>query len=133
MQTTHLRIPIPLKVFPVSQVHCQILRLSVEPQIFLQYFFQGDADGVIPVNIGTYLYCPNYNELFGSLCLYRRLTANGQLAVAHILHGSGHENSDTSGYPDSFTADQHGMFYHKLINHQGQTSKIYYDMEYSCQ
>ena len=100
---------------------------------FPTIFFQGDADEVIPVNIGTYLYCPNYNELFGSLCLYRRLTANGQLAVAHILHGSGHENSDTSGYPDSFTMTNTACFYHKLINHQGQTSKIYYDMEYSCQ
>lgn len=102
-------------------------------QNFPTIFFQGDADEVIPVNIGTYLYCPNYNELFGSLCLYRRLTSNGQLAVAHILHGSGHENSDTSGYPDSFTMSNTACFYHKLMNHQSQASKIYYDMEYSCQ
>lgn len=95
-------------------------------------FFQGAEDETIPVDAGRYLMCPNYNELFGTLCLYRRLVTNNTVAIAHILPGSGHENTATSGYNDEFTMSNTACFFHSIMQGKTLTSKIYQGMEESC-
>lgn len=96
-------------------------------------FFQGDADPVIPVDQGYYLQCPNYGLLYGSLCLFRQLATYKTPTVAHILHGSGHENSETTGYNDAFTMSNTACMFQEIIRREKLVSKIYYDYEYSCQ
>jgi len=88
---------------------------------------------VIPVDQGHYLMCPNYNQLFGTLCLYRRLVANSTTAIAHILPGSGHENTDDSGYNDAFTMSNTACFFRKIMNNQKISSNIFTGMVSSCQ
>lgn len=105
-----------------------ITKRKVVPAIF----FQGSADEVIPVDAGTYLMCPNFQKLYGSLCLYRRTVANNKTAVANILQGSGHENSDSSGYNDEFTMSNAACFFHSIMKGEYQESRIYNNMEYSC-
>lgn len=103
-----------------------------EGKTYPTIFFQGDADEVIPVNIGTYLWCPNYNELYGSLCIYRQLCQYNESAYVHILHGGHHENSETTGYNDDFTMTNTACFFHKLMRGEKTVNNIFYDFEYSC-
>ena len=90
-------------------------------------FFQGGADQTIPVDIGTYLMCPNYIELFGSLCLYRQLRANGKPAVAHILPGADHGNNGDSGFSSDFMMSNTACFFHTLMKKGPQQVGIYMD------
>jgi len=83
-------------------------------------FFQGGSDEVIPVDHGTYLNCSNYFQLYGSLCLYRRLVANGESAVAHILPGAGHGNNGDSGYSDQFMIGNSACFFHQIMRGESQ-------------
>jgi len=103
-----------------------------EGRTFPTIFFQGDADEVIPVDMGTYLWCPNYNALYGSLCIYRQLCQYNEAAYVHILHGGHHENSETTGYNDDFTMTNTACFFHKLMRGEKITNNIFYDWEYSC-
>lgn len=95
-------------------------------------FFQGAEDETIPVDQGHYQMCPNYNMLYGTLCLYRRLQANNTTAIAHILPGSGHENSEFSGYNDEFTMSNTACFFRKIMNNSKIGSNIYLGMTSSC-
>ena len=82
--------------------------------------------------MGTYLWCPNYNALYGSLCIYRQLCQYNEAAYVHILHGGHHENSETTGYNDDFTMTNTACFFHKLMRGEKITNNIFYDWEYSC-
>ncbi|NNV55579.1 alpha/beta hydrolase [Limnovirga soli] len=89
-------------------------------------FFQGGADDVVPVDHGTYLGCSNYQQLYGSLCLYRQLIANGQPAIANILPGAGHGNNGDSGFTDDFMIGNAANFFNRLVRNENIKSKVNY-------
>lgn len=95
-------------------------------------FFQGGADQTIPVDTGTYLMCPNYIQLFGSLCLYRQLEANGKPVVAHILPGADHGNNGDSGFSNDFMMSNTACFFHSLMKKGPLQNGIYYGTINSC-
>lgn len=95
-------------------------------------FFQGDADEVIPVDTGTYLWCDNYPKLYGSLCLYRRLQAVNKPAVAHILPGSGHGNNGNSGYDSPFIMSNTACFFHNIMRKELPQTGIFMGEINSC-
>ena len=77
-------------------------------------FFQGDADEVIPVDHGTYLWCSNFPKLVGSLCIARQLEKYNKPAVAHILSGAGHGNNGDSGFDNPFMMSNTACFLKRL-------------------
>lgn len=82
-------------------------------------FFHGEDDNVVPLDHGTYLYCPNYPKLYGTLCLYRRLRANNAPAVAHLLPNAGHGNNGDGGFSDAFMMGNASCFFHSLMRKDG--------------
>jgi dipeptidyl aminopeptidase/acylaminoacyl peptidase len=96
-------------------------------------FFQGGADDVVPVDHGTYLYCPNYPELFGSLSMYRQLRRNGEPAVANIYPNATHGNNGDSGYDNPYMVSMSTCFFHNLMRTKGNISSgVYLAENYSC-
>lgn len=95
-------------------------------------FFQGGADEVVPVDYGTFLSCPNYIQTYGSLCLYRRLIANNQFAIAHILPGAGHGNNGDSGYDSPYMMGNTACFFHSIMRKEKPVSGIYIGVVNSC-
>lgn len=96
-------------------------------------FFQGGSDDVVPVDHGTYLYCPNYPELFGSLSLYRQLRRYGEPAVANIYPNATHGNNGDSGFDNDFMVSRSTCFFHNLMRAKGNIdSGVYLAENYTC-
>jgi acetyl esterase/lipase len=95
-------------------------------------FFHGSDDNVIPPNFGTYLNCDNYPTLYGSACLYRRLVANGEAAVLHIMPGEGHGVPNDSKYTDQFFISNTACFFHSLMQKTAPQTGIYVGLENNC-
>lgn len=95
-------------------------------------FFQGGADQTIPVDTGTYLTCPNYTELCGSLCLARQLQKYGKQAVVHILPGADHGNNGDSGFTNDFMMSNTACFFHSLMKKGPIQNGLYLGTENSC-
>lgn len=95
-------------------------------------FFHGSDDNVVPPNFGTYSSCSNYPMLYGSECLYRRLTANNTPAVLHLLPGLGHGISNGSNYTDEFLMGNTACFFHSLIQKTAPQTGIYTGLRNNC-
>ena len=93
-------------------------------------FYHGSADEVIPVNVGTYLQCSNYQTLYGSAYMYNQLTSLGVPAVAHIYEGEGHGPLEYAGNADFIAATTY-CFFEGLRNKIPETG-LYKQMESNC-
>lgn len=93
-------------------------------------FYHGSADDVIPVNVGTYLQCPNYQTLYGSEYMYNRLNGFDVPAVAHIYEGEGHGPLEYASDADFIAATTY-CFFEGLRNKIPQ-SGLYKQMESNC-
>lgn len=97
---------------------------------FPAIFYHGGADDVVPVNVGTYLQCPNSQKVYGSEYLYKQLTGFGVPAVAHIYDGAGHEPAVYANNPE-FLASTAYCFFNALRNKMPQKG-MYKQMESNC-
>lgn len=95
-------------------------------------FFQGDADEVIPVDHGTYLWCDNFPKLVGSLCIYRQLEKYNRPAIAHILSGAGHGNNGDSGFDNPFMMSNTACFLKRLTQKTVIQTNVFPDFTNSC-
>lgn len=93
-------------------------------------FYHGSADTVIPANKGTYLQCPNYQTLYGSIYLYNKLTRLGVPAVAHIYQGEGHAPPEYADNP-AFIAATTYCFLQSLRSNTPEVGR-YRQMEDNC-
>ena len=92
--------------------------------------YHGSADTIVPAYIGTYLQCPNYQTLYGSIYIYNQLTRWGVPAVAHIYQGEGHAPPEYADNPD-FIASTTYCFFNALRNKPTE-SGIYKQMDSNC-
>jgi dipeptidyl aminopeptidase/acylaminoacyl peptidase len=88
-------------------------------------FFHGAKDQTIPSDKGTYMNCNNYPAIYGSLCLYRRMTSLGVTAVAHILPNAGHGKEGESEYSDEFKMSKTADFFHDLMGKNFHANRLY--------
>jgi len=92
--------------------------------------FHGTADNVVPYDHGTYLNCPNYPTLNGSLTVHRQLLRYHKPTIVHLSINGNHGPDE---YTAAFLMDNTACFFKKIMEGQAINSKVFTGLQNSCQ
>ena len=80
--------------------------------------FHGTNDPLVPDDTGYFLACPA-TPSFGSLCIYRRLLAEGGVSILHLKQGGAHQ---PDAYCPEFTMSKTALFFHQIMAGKAQSA-----------
>ena len=91
--------------------------------------FHGMKDGVVPYDKGTYLNCPNYPPLYGTMTVHRQLLRFNTPSVVHLSIEGNHGPDEFS---TSFLMSNTACFFKKIIQGKSINSMILTGLNSSC-
>ena len=93
-------------------------------------FYHGTEDMVVPYDVGKFgSLCPEYPQMFGSACVYRRTVAAGKAAILNVAKGANHGPKE---FYSKVTMSNTACFFKQIINGTASGGKTYDKAKSGC-